>query len=202
MINTIFFDLFGTLLKLKTDSKPYLKLAERGQKHSLRDSLQLSLVNNCNTLEDYASLIGLGMQKDINDLESQLSADLDNTELYDETLAVLEYFKAKNMKMVLISNLATPYKSVYKQFELNQYFNAAVFSCDIGYAKPNKCIFNHALNTVKSLPEEVIMVGDSYKSDVIGPSNAGIRGIHLRRECDGSPNDSIKSLSELCKIIV
>lgn len=46
------------------------------------------------------------------------------------------------------------------------------------------------------------MIGDSYKSDVAGPSQAGIKGIHLLREAEsGGDPGSISSLHDILKTV-
>jgi len=198
MITTILFDLYGTLLTLTRDSKPYLKLAKRSRNLNRREALQLSLVNNCPMLRDYASMIGLEPQKDIKSLEDQLQRDLDSAILFNDALPVLRSLKENGIKTALISNLATPYKQVVTELRLDTYFDSIVYSCDFGYAKPDSKIYRHALNEVQSLPVETIMVGDSYASDVKGPLKLGIKGIQLVRESDsGLRTNCIGSLNEM-----
>lgn len=198
MTTTVIFDLFGTLIKLGTDSKPFPKLAKRSGMFNVREALQLSLINNCPNLGNYANLIGLEPQKDIEKLESQLQQDLSSSILYEDALPLLQLLRKKGIKTVLISNLATPYKRVIDDFKLEKYFSSTIFSCDFGVSKPDSKIYQFALNEVQSSPSETIMVGDSYLSDVEGPEKIGIKGIHLMREsCVKLGVNSIGSLDEL-----
>lgn len=74
--------------------------------------------------------------------------------------------------------------------------------------KPNRAIFEQALNQLKALPSETAMVGDRIGTDIAGGQAAGIRTILLltgatnREEADASPApadwilDDIQSLTE------
>ncbi len=81
----------------------------------------------------------------------------------------------------VISNLATPYKKPLADHNLNDLMDVTVFSCDCGVLKPRPEIYQLALEQLGTTADETIMVGDSFKSDVDGPSKIGMMGIHLVR---------------------
>ena len=59
---------------------------------------------------------------------------------------------------------------------------------DCGFHKPNRRIFELALSESGCLPHEVLHVGDSLESDVLGAQNCGLRTAWLNRE--GVRNDT------------
>lgn len=202
MITTVLFDLYGTLLQLTRDSKPYVTLARHESKMYTRKALRLSLINNCVNLTDYADLIGLSSQNGIDELEVELAKDIKSAELFEDTLPVLKVLKKKQIKTVLVSNLATPYKQTVTDHNLENYFDSIVFSCDCGLVKPDPLIYQLALDRVNSPTEETIMIGDSHKSDYKGPSEIGIKSLLLVR--DGDKNlelNTVSSLSDVLKSI-
>jgi len=202
MITTVIFDLFGTLLKLSSDSKPYLTLARRGTRTDTRNALQLSLVNDCSNLTDYANLIGLSPQKDIDDLKAGLIEDIKSAKLFDDTLPVLKTLREKGIKTALISNLAMPYKQVIADNKLDKYFDFLIYSCDCGLAKPDPLIYQLALDTLNSKAKETVMIGDSFKSDFEGSARIGIKSLLLVREKDMSPDlKSVVSLDAVLDLI-
>lgn len=196
--NTVIFDLFGTLVRLENDSKPFAALARRSEAVEFRDALHLSLVKPCKTLADYLKLLGLPPQVDIDDLQQSLDDDIKNTVLFEDVLPCLKELKENDLKMALISNLATPYKNAFFNHSLESYFDVIVFSCDFGATKPDSSLYEFVLKELGSDPDQAIMVGDSYRSDVEGPSQIGVTGLHLLRadKLTLNPN-SIHSLSEI-----
>lgn len=148
MITTVLLDLFGTLVRLGTNTNPYLTLSQRSS-GDVRQSLHLSLVNDCPTLNDYANLINLEPQNDINLLEDGLRTNLRSVTVFDDTVKALEVLNNNGKKLVLVSNLATPYKKVVEDLDLIKYFNAIVYSCDCKMAKPDVVIYQYALSLVK-----------------------------------------------------
>lgn len=69
--------------------------------------------------------------------------------------------------------------------------------------KPAQAIFRRALEVSGCAPEEVIHVGDSYDSDVMGAKSVGIRPVFLQRKDGPSREDvtTIRALTDLLAII-
>lgn len=195
MIKSIIFDLYGTLLQLTQDSTPFLKLARRNSTLDFQNAIKIALTNHCPTLDEYANLINLEQQKDFESLEEILHDDLQHVELYPDSIPTLKALKKSNIRTAVISNLATPYKKPFSNHKLEKFFDAVIFSCDCGYMKPNPQIYKLALDRLGSIPHETIMVGDSLKSDVIGPSKLGIVSYHLVRS--DRTNSSLTDISSL-----
>ena len=203
MITTVIFDLFCTLLELKHDSKPYHQIVKQAPLAKRFKLLRESMLHPCDSLTDYSKLIGLPVPKDIATLEAELKMDIESAALFDDSMSALIKLKQSGIKIGLISNLATPYKKTVKTLGIERYFDAIIFSCDIGLVKPDPAIYKLALEQLDSSPAETIMIGDSYKSDVRGPENVGIGGIHLVRNSTHNRSSEINALSkvvlEVCK---
>lgn len=71
---------------------------------------------------------------------------------------------------------------------LEDYFQHVILSEEVGAQKPNPLIFQEALRVNNLQPEEVLMIGDSYTSDVEGARNAGIDQMWLRHTDDPVPD--------------
>lgn len=69
--------------------------------------------------------------------------------------------------------------------------------------KPSKALFARALAVSGCAPEEVLHVGDSYDSDVLGAKSVGVRPILLRRKGGPAPADvtTIETLTELLTLL-
>ena len=62
-----------------------------------------------------------------------------------------------------------------------QYFEATVFSDELGWRKPDRQIFLEAARKLGTLPANVIHVGDNPEDDVWGAKQAGMRALLFDR---------------------
>lgn len=118
-----------------------------------------------------------------------------------ETIEVLEYLKEKKIKIGLISNTTQTITRILEKFDLNKYFDAVMFSYEEGLLKTDPDMFKKLLKKLKVKADDVIMVGDSLPTDVIGSRNAGIRSILLDRMNKREFTPKIVNLRELKKMI-
>jgi putative hydrolase of the HAD superfamily len=94
----------------------------------------------------------------------------------------------------------------YEKFDksgLKDCFSHIVLSEEVGCQKPNPRIFEEALRLNGLSADEVVMVGDSWYSDIQGAINAGIDQIwvtdHLSDDC--APTYTVMSLEEIKSIL-
>jgi len=64
---------------------------------------------------------------------------------------------------------------------LDPFFEHTVVSGDFGYRKPDRRMFERALDLCGCAPHEALMIGDNLRRDVGGAQAAGIPAIWLRR---------------------
>lgn len=180
MTASIIFDLYGTLLQISHDSRPFDQLARRAAKY--RPAIELALTSSNPTLSDFAANIGLGPQSDVLQLQSQLDDDIRRIQPFDDAIPTLKMLKQHGITIAVVSNLATPYKQPFAQHGIGDLVDVAVFSCDCGEKKPNPAIYQLAAERLECDANDIVMVGDSLRSDVDGPSQVGIMGMHLVRD--------------------
>ena len=97
----------------------------------------------------------------------------------------------------------------YEKFDksgLKNYFSHIVLSEEVGCQKPNPRIFEEALRMNGLAAEDVVMIGDSWNSDIQGAINAGIDQIWIRKSNDPLPEGQtatylVQSLSEVMEIL-
>jgi putative hydrolase of the HAD superfamily len=118
-----------------------------------------------------------------------------------ETIEVLEYLKNKKIKIGLISNTTPSITRVLEKFDLNKYFDATMFSYDEGLLKTDPEMFMKLIKKLKVKPDDVIMIGDSLPTDIIGSRNAGIKSILLDRMNKREFTPKIVNLRELKDLI-
>jgi FMN phosphatase YigB (HAD superfamily) len=73
---------------------------------------------------------------------------------------------------------------------------SVIISDEVGYEKPSPEIYLTALNYIQASPDEVIFVGDSWKNDIEGPGNIGIRSIWLNKK-----NEEVKWSNKLLGLV-
>ena len=180
MTAAVIFDLYGTLLQIPHDSRPFDQLARRAAKY--RPAIEFALTSSNPTLSDFAANIGLQPQTDASQLQSQLDADIRNIQPFGDAITTLKKLKQHEIKTAVISNLATPYKQPFAHHEFDDLVDVTVFSCDCGQMKPSPEIYQLAAKQLGCDIKDTVMVGDSLRSDVDGPSQIGILGMHLVRD--------------------
>ena len=74
-----------------------------------------------------------------------------------------------------------------KKLNLDKYADLVVTSEEVGHEKPHPFIFNLSLEKLKCSKDEVCMIGDSFKKDILGASSLGIQSIWLNSS--GSPEE-------------
>lgn len=194
MIDTVIFDLFGTLVYLKRNTRPYLQLCrDLGVVRRLRESLLV----DAPTLPKFCDYLGHDHPDEIVSMQRELEADVASTSLFDDSIAVLEYLRKREIRIGLVSNLASPYKSGVFEFGLNDLIDVSVFSCDVGIAKPANEIYELALSRLDAKAETTLMIGDSRRCDVDGPMASGIRGLLLDRSSRSSNDSVLRTLMEV-----
>ncbi len=101
------------------------------------------------------------------------------TQLFPHTIEVLEYLQER-YEMHIITNGFTEVQFVkLTNCGLDEFFKEVITSEMVGVQKPNKAVFEFALQKAGALPEESIMIGDDQVSDVQGARDAGMDQIFV-----------------------
>ncbi len=212
MYNNIIFDLYGTLIDIKTDEYD-LKLWEQmkkifafygaeGNAEELKEAF----------FKDYDRQIEQGKKKFENP-EIDIIKALQNTtkvfggklstiegkhfaqtmralsmvhiSLFDNTIEILKSLKKKNKKIYLLSNAQSCFTNIeFERLGLKKYFDGIFYSSDYKVSKPDKRYFELLFNKFKLKKEESIYIGNDLKSDVKGANNFGIDCIYIRGEVE------------------
>jgi HAD superfamily hydrolase (TIGR01509 family) len=77
-------------------------------------------------------------------------------------------------RLVVVSNSDGTVESGLRDRDLRRFFGPVVDSALVGYEKPDRRIFEHALRVSGAEPETTLHVGDLYDADVRGARAAGI----------------------------
>jgi putative hydrolase of the HAD superfamily len=143
-------------------------------------------------------------------LSKQLSASFleilpTKTTVFPYTLEILHYLRNKSYQMHLITNgFAKTQKSKIKNSNIDHFFTHIITSEESNSMKPEKAIFDFALNVATAKLEESIMIGDNPDADIKGALNYGMDCVfvkHTETDCDFVPTHTITHLQQLEAIL-
>lgn len=116
-----------------------------------------------------------------NEFIENIRKDIAWTFLFPETLEALKYIKSKWYQTAVVSNLSKDYAEPLHRLIPQWNFDYEILSFDVWATKPDPKIYEH----LKSLSwvdfNDIIMIWDSLKADVIWSNNVWITPIHLNR---------------------
>ena len=87
---------------------------------------------------------------------------------------------AMRYPMVLVSNFYGNIQAVLASYGLDGYFKEIIESAVVGIRKPNPQIFALGVEALAMLPEEVVVVGDSYGKDMAPAHSIGCHTVWLK----------------------
>lgn len=82
---------------------------------------------------------------------------------------------ARQYPLVLVSNFYGNVEAVLTDFDLRKYFQTIVESAVVGVRKPDPKIFALGVEALGMKPEEVLVVGDSLRKDILPAESIGCR---------------------------
>ncbi|MDG1741725.1 MAG: YjjG family noncanonical pyrimidine nucleotidase [Crocinitomicaceae bacterium] len=99
------------------------------------------------------------------------------TQLFPGTKEVLTELE-KDFELHIITNGFKEIQHIkLENSGILHHFDVIVCSEDIGKNKPAPEIFHHAMERAKTVASESLMIGDNYKTDIVGATRAGIPAI-------------------------
>jgi HAD superfamily hydrolase (TIGR01549 family) len=124
-------------------------------------------------------------------------------EPYPEVRVTLERAHARGLRQGVVSDWGTDLVPILHAHEVSLYLDFVVASAAMGTAKPHSDIFRFALTRAGLEAGEVLYVGDSYVSDVLGARAVGIAPVLIDREGKAPAVDCpvVMSLLEVLDLI-
>jgi putative hydrolase of the HAD superfamily len=93
--------------------------------------------------------------------------------------AILDALKRK-YPMVLVSNFYGNVQAVLSDFDLLKYFDDIIESAVVGVRKPDPAIFGLGVEQLGLPASEIVVIGDSYKKDIVPATKNGCKTIWLK----------------------
>lgn len=119
--------------------------------------------------------------------------------LFAGAFEVLDYLQPK-YNLHLITN--GPEKIQHQKLEvtrLKPYFKTMTTSEKAGVKKPYPQIFEYALNSAQTQPQQSLMIGDNLEADVEGAINAGMQAVFFNEKNIANPNKFVE-ISQLIQL--
>lgn len=129
--------------------------------------------------------------------------------LYSDTTKCLEILSGR-YKIGIIANQSLGTKTRLEQHGILQYIDLVIASAEEGVAKPDKRIFELALNRSNCKPGDAVMIGDRIDNDIVPAKRMGMHTIWIKQGYgqywnitdDAEKADRmVHSLIEICNVL-
>ncbi len=119
--------------------------------------------------------------------------------LFDGAIVILDYLKPKYNLHIITNGFAEIQGNKMDNSYITHYFKTITNSEMAGVKKPNRLIFEYALDLAKAQKENSIMIGDCIDADVRGALDAGLDAIFFN-ESNETVADNIKQVNHLLEL--
>lgn len=124
------------------------------------------------------------------------------TNLFAGSERVLAYLQEKYTLHIISNGFKESTLMKMSVSNLNPYFSNVIISEDVGVNKPNKAIFEYALEKAGAAKEESIMIGDSVEADIRGAQDFGMKAIYFNPMNLEKPSDVAWQINHLEELLL
>lgn len=172
-IEWIFFDVGSTLVDESKAYEERLKTVAETAKVSYEYVYQTALeFYKENKKGDLETMKLLNVEKPKWRVEDEI--------LYSETEECLRKL-SKKYNIGVIANQSLGTEKRLKEFGILQYIDLVIASAEEGVAKPDKRVFEIALNRANCKPQHAVMVGDRIDNDIVPAKALGLKTIWIKQ---------------------
>jgi putative hydrolase of the HAD superfamily len=97
-----------------------------------------------------------------------------------EAIPTLKELRRRGHKLGMISACSQDVPDVWEQTPFAGLFDSTVFSCSVGFSKPDPRIYHHACGELGVEPHECLFVGDGANDELPGAEAVGMTAVQLR----------------------
>ena len=186
MKKAVFFDLFFTLANMEYQSENEFTLLNISRKEweasaENADVYQQRATGKLKTEKEMLESMAAGLPFSVTENQLEKLVEIRNdryrkslTEIHPDILFTLKQLKDNGIKLCLVSNADIIDKKYWGISPLKDYFDAVIFSCDVGIVKPDVKIYQLAMEKLSVSPAESIFVGDGGSNELYGAKAAGM----------------------------
>jgi len=106
---------------------------------------------------------------------------LENWAIYPDVINAIERLRARQIRIGILSNATSALVGFLEELGLLQHFDFAIISAIEGTKKPDRRIFERALEQAGVEVADAAHVGDMYLEDILGARNVGVRPFLIDR---------------------
>ena len=114
-------------------------------------------------------------------------AKRESWEVFEDVHPALAELRRNELLLGIISNWDERLRPLLRDLKLSQYFAVTIISIEAGFAKPERAIFQRAVDLLGVPAESILHVGDSFAEDAAGGQSAGMRTLLLDRRDKTDP---------------
>lgn len=108
--------------------------------------------------------------------------------LFEGALDVLRYLSEKKYKMHIITNGFEEVQHLkLKNSNIDRFFKTVTTSEEVGVKKPNRLVFERALDKAKVLARQSMMIGDTFEADILGAEAVGMQTLFYNYRNESPP---------------
>lgn len=100
---------------------------------------------------------------------------------FADAAETLETLKARGYRLGIIANQNVGVAQRLDAWGLLKYFDVVAASAELGVAKPDRRIFEKALELAECQPQDSVMVGDRLDNDIRPAKELGMRTVWIRK---------------------
>jgi len=195
-IKAVAFDAYGTLIEIGEKRRPFAKLAALSGQGAIASPLTERI-----GLEQFYAAVGQHSDApSLKSLQRDLAVELASTHAYPEAAFVLGQLRDRGIRTAVASNLAMPYADPIRN-ELGELLDAFCFSFNVGAVKPEARFYAALAVMLRLHPSEILMVGDTWRCDYTGATDAGLAALHLDRRRNAAPHQAAVSIHDLSDVL-
>lgn len=121
--------------------------------------------------------------------------------LYDVLISI-----CKRHKTAIISDAQWAFSEAeIAKLGLNRFFNVRILSSRFGFKKPDARLFSIAMERLRVRPEDSVYIGDNPPKDLVGAKSAGMKFILFGSECKAyngyTPDRCFSNYSEIENVL-
>jgi len=140
-----------------------------------QEDLRFNRLNKTFEKLNYSASIGL-----INNISEKYITYLSTfPHLFEGTLELLEALKNRFRLHIITNGFDKIQQFKIENSGIESFFEFVFTAEKVGFKKPHPEIFIQSLKTVNTTAEASIMIGDSFKADILGALNQGMQAIHF-----------------------
>lgn len=109
-------------------------------------------------------------------------------------IALLQHLRANVKTGIITNNISIEQREKLDACGFTPWLDVVVISEEVGVIKPDPAIFAIALERLGCPASAAVMVGDAWKTDILGAHQAGIKAVWLNRFGAACPDSSIATI--------